>query len=94
MYCISPQLMKIPRGITAVRKFPSFGNTVNFVPPTVNKSLFLPRGDFNNDKRNQDTTDNFRKYSYKYMCYSILFATTTYASYKIWLVLKSFMSIY
>ncbi|KAL0840501.1 hypothetical protein ABMA28_015738 [Loxostege sticticalis] len=92
MYCIFPQLKKIPRGIIAVRKLPNFGYPVNFVQPTVNKSLFLPREEYNNEKNNQDT-HNFRKYSYKYMFYSILFATTTYASYKIWLRYQVFPSI-
>ncbi|XP_028167071.1 calcium uptake protein 1 homolog, mitochondrial [Ostrinia nubilalis] len=91
MYCISPQLMKIPRGITAVRKIPKLTYPVNVVTPTANKSLILSR-EYSHDKKKYNT-DNLRKYSYKYMCYSVLFATTAYASYKIWLRYQVFPSI-
>lgn len=82
MYSITPHLIKIPKGVVAVRKLPSLCEPIRVAPAFLSKTLLLQR-EYSNDKKWQENNP-LRRHSYKYIFYSLLFATTAYTSYKIW----------
>ncbi|KAJ2939638.1 hypothetical protein O0L34_g14358 [Tuta absoluta] len=80
MYHIRTGLAKMP-SVSALR---NFGEPSKIVAATaVNKSLVLQRG-YSSDKSHENST-NWRRNTYKYLCYSLLAGVGAFASYKIWL---------
>lgn len=78
MYNISSRIFKIPKEIVKIRHAPHVGEVTKVVTPIVTKFI-----NFHSNKSHYNS-ERFRKYSYKYLLYSILFGATTYTSYKIW----------
>ncbi|CAH0727852.1 unnamed protein product, partial [Brenthis ino] len=87
MYNISSRIFKIPKEIVKIRHATQVGEVTKIVTPIVTKFI-----NFHSNK-SQYNNERFRKYSYKYLLYSILFGATTYTSYKIWLRYQVFPSI-
>ncbi|KAJ0179989.1 hypothetical protein K1T71_004580 [Dendrolimus kikuchii] len=88
MYSIPSRIFKIHRDVSAIRNITSIG----FV-----SKLLISRTS-NATQRNYNTEQKFgynilENYSYRYLCYLLLFGATSYTSYKFWTKHQVFPSI-
>ncbi|XP_075970435.1 calcium uptake protein 1 homolog, mitochondrial-like isoform X2 [Anticarsia gemmatalis] len=81
MYSVSTRLLKIPTDMATIRKITSI-NTASRILAVTNKSSDLQRNYSTNT--NNDSSNHSQQYTYKYLCYSLLFGAATFTSYKYW----------
>lgn len=76
MYCNYSRILKIPIELAALRK----------LTPITTKCLSSTKGTLHKNYYTESTNEkeNWPLSRYKYLCYSILWGATAYASYKIW----------
>lgn len=88
MYSISSRILKTTKDLSAFRNAALIGSvSKDFSTSSAN---FTPRN-FNTDSKYK--FNYARNYSYKYLCYLLLFSTASYTSYKFWIKYQIFPSI-
>ncbi|XP_049702786.2 calcium uptake protein 1 homolog, mitochondrial isoform X2 [Helicoverpa armigera] len=80
MYSVSSRLIKIPIELSTIRYVASVQTSSKILSVTSNEKLNLQQNYSTNS--NHDT--HREGYSYKYLCYSLLFGAAAYTSYKFW----------
>ncbi|CAH2992066.1 unnamed protein product [Chilo suppressalis] len=90
MYYSSQFVLKIPRVINTVQKLTCLSQSTKYRVALENNNQIVRRN-YSNEK--QQNNEKFRQYSYRHLCYSLLFATAAYSSYKIWIRYQVFPSI-
>ncbi|XP_039748664.1 calcium uptake protein 1 homolog, mitochondrial-like [Pararge aegeria] len=83
MYNITSCLFKLPKEIPILRKVPHFGEVSKIVTAIGCNQVHICQRYYNS--QNKQNNENLRRFSYKYLLYSVLFSATAYTSYKIWL---------
>lgn len=78
MFNISSRILKLPRDISALKGIASISSTTKLLALNSNN---VTQGNY---KFNDKPDYNSHNCSYKYLCYVVLFGTTSYAAYKFW----------
>ncbi|XP_034824381.1 calcium uptake protein 1 homolog, mitochondrial-like isoform X1 [Maniola hyperantus] len=91
MYNVTSRLFMIPKEITKLRKVPQFGEVSRIVTTVGVIHPHICQRYYNNSYKKHD--ESLRRFSSKYLAYSVLFGATAYTSYKIWLQYQIIPSI-
>ncbi|XP_045764608.1 calcium uptake protein 1 homolog, mitochondrial-like isoform X3 [Maniola jurtina] len=83
MYNVTSRLFKIPKEIAILRNVPQFGELSRIVTTVGVNHPYICQRYYNNSNKRHD--ESSRRFTYKYLAYSVLFGATAYTSYQIWL---------
>ncbi|CAG9785175.1 unnamed protein product [Diatraea saccharalis] len=93
MYCSSQHVLKIPRVVNVVHKISNLTRSTKLGAAIINDTQHSQLIQRSFSSKKSQNSENFYQYSYKRLCYSLLFATAAYSSYKIWIRYQVFPSI-